>query len=155
MDLITFEVLRNAFVSACYEASTNIEQFAYHPVVGMGRDRSNGILTIDGGLVAHGHTDAAAHYGSFEDSLTNLLKHVPMKTMKPGDAYMFSDPYEVGSHVNDMHLFKPIFSKGELIWLSPVQSSTGRIWAAPFPGHLTLKQQAAMQREFEFPDQAL
>ena len=40
MDLITFEVLRNAFVSACYEASTNIEQFAYHPVVGMGRDRS-------------------------------------------------------------------------------------------------------------------
>jgi len=115
MDLITFEVLRNAFVSACYEASTNIEQFAYHPVVGMGRDRSNGILTIDGGLVAHGHTDAAAHYGSFEDSLVNLLKHVSLKSMKPGDAYMFSDPYEVGSHVNDTHLFKPIFSKGELV----------------------------------------
>src|SRR5512139_290143 len=92
MDLITFEVLRNAFVSACYEASTNVEQFAYHPVVGMGRDRSNGILTIDGGLVAHGHTDAAAHYGSFEDSLINLLKIVPMKSMKQGDGYMFSDP---------------------------------------------------------------
>ena len=28
MDLITFEVLRNAYVSACYEGSTNIEQFA-------------------------------------------------------------------------------------------------------------------------------
>jgi len=35
--------------------------------------------------------------------------------MKPGDAYMFSDPYEVGSHVNDTHLFKPIFFKDELI----------------------------------------
>jgi len=115
MDLITFEVLRNAFVSACYEGSTQIEQFAYHPVVGMGRDRSNGILTVDGGLVAHGHTDAAAHYGSFEDSLINLLKHVPKEKMKPGDAYMFSDPYEVGSHVNDTHLFKPIFYKDELI----------------------------------------
>ncbi|MBW1667693.1 MAG: hydantoinase B/oxoprolinase family protein [Deltaproteobacteria bacterium] len=115
LDLITFEVLRNAFVSACYEGSTSIEQMAYHPVVGMGRDRSNGILTVDGGLVAHGHTDAAAHYGSFEDSLINLLKHIPMEKMEPGDAFMFSDPYEVGSHVNDTHLFKPIFSKDELV----------------------------------------
>ncbi len=41
MDLITFEVMRNAFVAACYEASTTIERVAYHPVVGMGRDRSN------------------------------------------------------------------------------------------------------------------
>lgn len=118
LDLITFEVLRNAFVSACYEASTSIEQMAYHPVVGMGRDRSNGILTIDGGLVAHGHTDAAAHYGSFEDALLNLLKRVPLEKMEPGDAYMFSDPYEVGSHVNDTHLFKPIFSKDELLAFS-------------------------------------
>lgn len=115
MDLITFEVLRNAFVSACYEGSTNIEQFAYHPVVGMGRDRSNGILTVDCGLVAHGHTDAAAHYGSFELAQQNLLKHVPKERMKPGDAYMFSDPYEVGTHVNDTHLFKPIFFKDELV----------------------------------------
>ncbi len=118
LDLITFEVLRNAFVSACYEGSTNIEQMAYHPVVGMGRDRSNGILTVDGGLVAHGHTDAAAHYGSFEDSLLNLFKHIPKEKMKPGDAYMFSDPYEVGSHVNDTHLFKPIFSKDKLVAFS-------------------------------------
>lgn len=115
MDLITFEVLRNAFVSACYEGSTTIEQFAYHPVVGMGRDRSNGILTVDSGLVAHGHTDAAAHYGSFELAQRNLLKIIPMEKMEPGDAYLFSDPYEVGTHVNDTHLFKPIFFKDELV----------------------------------------
>jgi len=115
MDLITFEVLRNAFVAACYEGSTSIEQFAFHPIVGMGRDRSNGLLTIDGGLVAHGHTDPAAHYGSFEDALINLFKYIPKEEMKPGDAYMFSDPYEVGTHVNDMHLFKPIFYKDELV----------------------------------------
>ena len=28
MDLITFEVMRNAFVAACYEASTTIERVA-------------------------------------------------------------------------------------------------------------------------------
>src|SRR3990172_12859772 len=54
MDLITFEVMRNAFVAACYEASTTIERVAYHPVVGMGRDRSNALLTRDGPPEAHG-----------------------------------------------------------------------------------------------------
>lgn len=115
LDLITFEVLRNAFVAAAYEASTTIERIAYHPVIGMGRDRSNAILTADGKLVAHGHTDAAAHYGSFEESVKELLKDIPLNTMKRGDAYLFSDPYRTGSHVNDTRLIRPIFFKDEII----------------------------------------
>lgn len=115
MDIITFEVLRNAFVAAAYEASTTIERIAYHPVIGMGRDRSNALLTSDGKLVSHGHTDAAAHYGSFEESVKELLKDIPAEQMKPGDAYLFSDPYRTGSHVNDTRLIRPIFYKGELL----------------------------------------
>ena len=115
LDLITFEVLRNAFVAAAYEASTTIERIAYHPVIGMGRDRSNAILTEDGKLVAHGHTDAAAHYGSFEESIKELIKDIPPSTMAPGDAYLFSDPYRTGSHVNDTRLIRPIFHKGKLL----------------------------------------
>jgi N-methylhydantoinase B len=115
IDLITFEVLRNAFVAAAYEASRTIERIAYHPVIGMGRDRSNAILTPKGQLVAHGHTDAAAHYGSFEESVKELLKDIPGSKMKPGDAYLFSDPYRTGSHVNDTRLIRPIFYKEEII----------------------------------------
>ncbi|MDP7601712.1 MAG: hydantoinase B/oxoprolinase family protein, partial [Rhodospirillales bacterium] len=90
MDLITFEVLRNAFVAACYEASTTIERIAYHPIIGMGRDRSNALLTEDARLVAHGHTDAAAHYASFEPSVQELFKDIPKDTMNEGDTYIFS-----------------------------------------------------------------
>lgn len=115
MDLITFEVLRNAFVAACYEASTTIERVAYHPVVGMGRDRSNALLTRDGRLVAHGHTDAAAHYASFGPSVKELIKSVPLESMKPGDTFLFSDPYRTGSHVNDTRLIRPIFHNGEIV----------------------------------------
>jgi len=115
LDLITFEVLRNAFVAATYEASTTIERIAYHPVIGMGRDRSNAILTADGKIVAHGHTDAAAHYGSFEVSVLELVKDIPIATMKPGDVYLFSDPYRCGSHVNDTRMIRPIFFKDEVL----------------------------------------
>ena len=115
MDLITFEVMRNAFVAACYEASTTIERVAYHPVVGMGRDRSNALLTRDGRLVAHGHTDAAAHYASFGPSVVELLKDFPIASMNPGDTFLFSDPYRTGSHVNDTRLIRPIFFKDEVV----------------------------------------
>ena len=133
MDLITFEVLRNAFVAACYEASTTIERVAYHPVVGMGRDRSNALLTRDGRLVAHGHTDAAAHYASFGPSVTELIKSVPLATMKPGDTFLFSDPYRTGSHVNDTRLIRPIFHGTEIVAFS----CTVIHWAdmgGPMPG---------------------
>ena len=115
MDLITFEVMRNAFVAACYEASSTIERIAYHPVVGMGRDRSNAILTPDARLVAHGHTDAAAHYASFEPSVAELLKVFSKEMMKPGDTFIFSDPYRTGSHVNDVRLIRPIFYEDEIV----------------------------------------
>src|SRR3990172_5364836 len=115
MDLITFEVMRNAFVAACYEASTTIERVAYHPVVGMGRDRSNALLTRDGRLVAHGFTDAAAHYASFGPSVRELLKDIPLAGMSPGDTFLFSDPYRCGSHVHDTRLIRPIFFEGEIV----------------------------------------
>lgn len=133
MDLITFEVLRNAFVAACYEASTTIERVAYHPVVGMGRDRSNALLTRDGRLVAHGHTDAAAHYASFGPSVTELIKSIPLEAMKPGDTFLFSDPYRTGSHVNDTRLIRPIFHGEEIVAFS----CTVIHWAdmgGPMPG---------------------
>lgn len=115
MDLITFEVLRNAFVAACYEASTTIERIAYHPIIGMGRDRSNALLTNDARLVAHGHTDAAAHYASFEPSVQELFKDIPKDTMNEGDTYIFSDPYRTGSHVNDVRMIRPIFYDGDIV----------------------------------------
>ena len=97
MDLITFEVMRNAFVAACYEASTTIERVAYHPVVGMGRDRSNALLTRDGRLVAHGHTDAAAHYASFGPSVVELLKDRPIEIDAAGRYFSVfrSLPYRI------------------------------------------------------------
>jgi N-methylhydantoinase B len=115
MDLITFEVLRNAFVAACYEASRTIERVAYHPVIGRGRDRSNGILTPDPYLVAHGHTDSAAHYASFEPRVSEVIRVFPKEEMKPGDIFFSTDPYTDGTHVNDTSLVKPIFYDGEIV----------------------------------------
>src|ERR1700751_295162 len=115
MDLITFEVMRNAFVAACYEASTTIERVAYHPVVGIGRDRSNGLLTKDGRLGANAQSECAAHYAWFGPSVVGLLKARPVESMQRGDTFLFSDPYRTGSHVNDTRLIRPIFHDDQVV----------------------------------------
>ena len=145
MDLITFEVMRNAFVAACYEASTTIERIAYHPVVGMGRDRSNALLTADARLVAHGHTDAAAHYASFEPSVKELCIDIPMETMNPGDTFLFSDPYRTGSHVNDVRMIRPIFFDDEIVAFACTVGPLGR-YGRPDAGHFQSRGNHLLRR---------
>ena len=115
VDPVAFELIKNTMVAAVHEASTLLEKVAYHPVANLGRDRTSGLLTPEGNLICHGHTDCAPHYGTLEVCSKELLKDVPASTMKPGDAYFFNDPIRTGRHVNDEGLHRPIFYKGKLV----------------------------------------
>ncbi|MBP8857679.1 MAG: hydantoinase B/oxoprolinase family protein [Anaerolineaceae bacterium] len=38
--------------------------------------------------------------------------------MKPGDVYLINDPYEGGTHLADVTVVKPIYYKGELLFMA-------------------------------------
>ena len=82
VDPVTFELIKNTMVAAVHEASTLLERVAYHPVANLGRDRTSGLLTPEGNLICHGHSDCAPHYGTLELCSKELLKDVPASTMK-------------------------------------------------------------------------
>jgi N-methylhydantoinase B len=111
-DPITFEVLRNGFKSICNEASALIERVSYAPTITEGHDYSVSILTPDGRLVSHGQRDQAPHMGTFESSVQNLVREVT--DFRPGDAYIYNDPYTGGTHQNDVKIIRPIFVDGEV-----------------------------------------
>ena len=111
-DPITFEVLRNGFKSICNEASALIERVSYAPTITEGHDYSVSILTPDGRLISHGQRDQAPHMGTFESSIQNLVREVT--DFKPGDAYIYNDPYTGGTHQNDVKIMRPIFVDGEV-----------------------------------------
>jgi len=111
-DPITFEVLRNAFKAICNEASALIERVSYAPTITEGHDYSVSILTPDGRLVSHGQRDQAPHMGTFEASIQHLVKEVP--EFKPGDVFIYNDPYTGGTHQNDVKIIRPIFHGGEV-----------------------------------------
>jgi N-methylhydantoinase B len=112
LDPITFEVLRNAFKSICNQCSALIERVSYAPTITEGHDYSVSILTPDGRLVSHGQRDQAPHMGTFESSVQHLVREV--SEFRPGDAYIFNDPYTGGTHQNDVKIIRPIFWEGEV-----------------------------------------
>jgi N-methylhydantoinase B len=112
LDPITFEVLRNAFKAICNEASALIERVSYAPTITEGHDYSVSILTPDGRLVSHGQRDQAPHMGTFESSIQHLVREVP--EFRPGDVFIYNDPYTGGTHQNDVKIMRPIFWDGEV-----------------------------------------
>ena len=112
LDPITFEVLRNGFKSICNEASALIERVSYAPTITEGHDYSVSILTSDGRLVSHGQRDQAPHMGTFESSIQHLVREVP--EFRPGDVFIYNDPYTGGTHQNDVKIMRPIFWHGEV-----------------------------------------
>jgi N-methylhydantoinase B len=112
LDPITFAVLRNAFRSICNEASALIERVSYAPTITEGHDYSVSILTPDGRLVSHGQRDQAPHMGTFESSVQNLVREVPR--FRPGDVFIYNDPYTGGTHQNDVKIIRPVFWDGEV-----------------------------------------
>jgi N-methylhydantoinase B len=107
LDPITLEVLRNGFRAICNESSALLARVAYALTITEGHDFSGSLLTADGRLVSHGQKDQAAHLGTFEASARAILDAYP--DPRPGDVFIFNDPYDGGSHQPDIKVVRPIF----------------------------------------------
>jgi N-methylhydantoinase B len=112
LDPVTFEILKNGFRALCNESSALIARVSYAPTITEGNDLSGALLTADARLVAHGTRDQAPHIGGFEPSIRTIVQDVGEP--RPGDVYIFNDPYSGGAHVNDVKIIRPIFLDGAL-----------------------------------------
>ena len=112
-DPITLEVLRNGFRAICNESSALLARVAYALTITEGHDFSGSLLTWDGRLVSHGQKDQAAHLGTFEASVRTIIAAYP--DPRPGDVFVFNDPYDGGSHQPDIKVVRPIFRDDRVI----------------------------------------
>jgi N-methylhydantoinase B len=112
-DPITMEVVRQGFRAICNEASALLARVAYASTITEGHDYSGSLLSADGELISHGQTDQAAHLGTFEASVETVIRAFP--DPRPGDVYIFNDPYDGGSHQPDVKVIRPVFVEQGLI----------------------------------------
>jgi len=114
LDPVTLEVIKNALSSIADEMALVVMRSAYSAIVRDSMDYSTAIANHRGEIVAQGLT-LAVQLGSFPDCLQIVVERHG-KTARPGDIFIFNDPYgSGGQHLPDIYIVKPIFTGGELV----------------------------------------
>lgn len=115
VDPITVEVIRNAFMSIASQMNNNLARSAYTPIIYEMKDCSVGLFDAEGRLIGQA-PGLPIFLGDLETAIRVTSEHFGgTDVYQPGDVYAVNDSYLVGSHLNDVSVFSPIFFKGELV----------------------------------------
>ena len=113
LDPVTFEVLKNAFVTSVDLMSEQILRTCYSFVI-YSRDFSSALCDAQGNTVMQGSQDIAVHVGTLHFQCKAVLEEFN-GDINPGDAFCVNDPYRGGTHLNDVSFIRPIFADNQLI----------------------------------------
>ena len=113
LDPVTFEVLRNAFITVVDQMAEQVRRTCYSFVV-YNRDFSNALCDAKGNTVAQGNQDLAAHVGTLHYTCKAVIVEFG-DDVHDGDVFLVNDPYVGGTHFSDTRVLVPIFVAGELI----------------------------------------
>ena len=112
-DPVTREVIKNALLSTADTMALTVVRTARSSVIKHAMDFSTAIFTAEGEQVAQGLT-IPVHLGSMAPALEGVLNAFG-DDVQPEDVFANNDPYEGGSHLPDIFLFKPIFAYDILV----------------------------------------
>ncbi len=113
LDPVKRELIKNALVTIADNMVVSVIRTSRSTVVKQNLDFSAGVLDGEARLIAQG-LSLPAHLGAMQPALEGVLKRFG-NDQNPGDIYINNDPYEGASHLNDIFMFKPVFSEGELV----------------------------------------
>src|SRR5882757_6435247 len=116
LDPVTFEVLKNSFITSVDQMGEQILRTCYSFVI-YNHDFSSALHDADGNSAAQGNQDIAVHVGTLHFTCKDVMRAFA-GDMHPGDVYAINDPYAGGTHFSDVRLIRPIFSDGKIIAFS-------------------------------------
>ncbi len=116
LDPVTFEVLKNSFITSVDQMAEQILRTCYSFVI-YNRDFSSALHDAQGNCAAQGNQDIAVHVGTLHFTCKDTMKFFE-GDMHPGDVYATNDPYAGGTHFSDVRLIRPIFADGKIIAFS-------------------------------------
>lgn len=117
-DPVTFELIQNALAAVAEQMAVTVVRTARSSVSREVMDFSTAICSERGELIAQGHC-LPIMLGSVPAAMQAVLAKYG-NDFGPGDIFVMNDPYEGGSHLPDIFMFKPIFARLALIGFSCV-----------------------------------
>ena len=116
-DPITLEVVRNKLDGIANEMQSTLLRSSFSPIVKEGLDASASLFTLEGETLAQA-TAIPIHLATLIPVVRTILGKYPVSSMHEGDIYIMNDPYCGGTHLPDIALVMPIFSRGRPVAFS-------------------------------------
>ena len=113
---IELELLKNSSESVADQMALTIVRTARSSVVKESMDFSTALVNAQGEVVAQGLCQPR-YMCAIPTAVEAVLSRYKDK-FEPGDIYALNDPYEGGTHLPDIYLFKPTFFDGQLLGLA-------------------------------------
>ncbi len=108
-DPIMLEVFNNLFMSIAEQMGATLENTAYSVNIKERLDFSCALFDPDGNLVANA-PHVPVHLGSMSEAVRTVLR-LNAGTLRPGDSIMLNNPYNGGTHLPDVTVVTPVFSR--------------------------------------------
>jgi N-methylhydantoinase B len=116
--LIDLQIMWNRLIAVVEEQAQVLMRTAFSPIVRECGDLSAGVFDRQGRMLAQAVTGTPGHVNSMAESVKHFIRHFPLDSMKPGDAYITNDPWMGTGHLNDFVITTPAFNKkGQLVAL--------------------------------------
>ncbi|MEW5420491.1 hydantoinase B/oxoprolinase family protein [Amorphus sp. 3PC139-8] len=123
LDPVTLAVLKGRLEQIVDEMDATLYRSAFNPTIAEAKDACHGIYDpVDGGTLVQGSGGLPIFVGAMAFAVKAVIDKVAKEGgLEEGDTFLFNDPYDGGTHLNDFRLVRPIFRDGELFcWMASV-----------------------------------
>lgn len=123
VDPVTLAVLKGRLEQVADEMDATLYRSAFNPIIAEARDACHGLYHAEtGATLVQGTKGLPIFVGAMAFAVKSVIDKVKAEGgLEPGDTFIFNDPYDGGTHLNDFRLVRPIFRDGKLFcWMASV-----------------------------------
>ena len=125
---MTLSVLKGRLEQIADEMDATLYRSAFNPIIAEARDACHGLYhATSGATLVQGTTGLPIFVGSMAFAVKAVIDKVAADaargaaTLSAGDTFLFNDPYDGGTHLNDFRLVRPVYREGKLFcWIASV-----------------------------------
>jgi N-methylhydantoinase B len=116
LDPITLAVLAGRLEQLVDEMDATLFRSAFNPTIAEAHDACHGLYDArTGDTLVQGGSGLPIFVGSMSFAVRYVIDIVKRDgPLQDGDVYAFNDPYDGGTHLNDIKLVRPVMRNGEL-----------------------------------------
>ena len=123
LDPVTLAVLNGRLVQIADEMDATLYRSAFNPIIAEAHDACHGLYHAEtGATLVQGTSGLPIFVGAMAFAVKAVIDKVANDGhLEAGDTYIFNDPYDGGTHLNDFRLVRPLMRGGRVFaWIASV-----------------------------------